>query len=73
MKSLTEDDIKGATPYQKVGMFGILYDKSRIEHDQSTSNISYLDHTQEYNETSKRRRELEDQLGLNDGESPDNL
>ena len=73
LKALTEDDIKEASAYQKVGMFGILYDKSRLEHDKSTRNASFLDMTQEYNASSKRRRELLDQLGLDDDVDVDTL
>ena len=73
LKALTEDDIKEASAYQKVSMFGILYDKSRLEHDKSTRNASFLDMTQEYNASSKRRRELLDQLGLDDDVDVDTL
>ena len=73
LKSLTAEELKEATPYQRVGMYGILYDKSRLEHDKSTRNASFLDMTQEYNASSKRRRELLDQLGLDEDVDVDTL
>ena len=42
LSSLSTDDIKKASPYQKVGMFGILYDKERLERDLSTSNLASI-------------------------------
>jgi predicted transcriptional regulator len=43
LNSLTPEDIKKSTGYQKVGMFSLLYDKERLERGQSTENISHLD------------------------------
>jgi len=40
LKSLTPKDIKDSSPYQKVGMFGILYDKERLERGESTQNVA---------------------------------
>jgi len=40
LKSLTPEDIKESSPYQKVGMFGILYDKERLERGESTQNVA---------------------------------
>ena len=40
LNSLTPEDIKGQSAYQRVGMLSILYDKERLERDQSTENIS---------------------------------
>ena len=40
LDSLTEADLKKASAYQKVGMYGILYDKERLERGQSTGNLS---------------------------------
>ena len=73
LKSLTEDKIKEMSGLQTATTFGILYDKSRLEHDKSTRNASFLDMTQEYNASSKRRRELLDQLGLDDDVDVDTL
>lgn len=36
LNSLTEEDIKKSSAYQKVGMFGVLYDKERLERGQVT-------------------------------------
>ncbi len=38
--ALTWDKIKKLSPYQLVGMYGILYDKARLEADKSTQNIN---------------------------------
>ncbi len=43
LNSLTSEELQKASPYQKVGMFGILYDKERLERGQSTANVSYAD------------------------------
>ena len=45
IKSLTVDDIKKATAYQRVGMFSLLYDKERLERGESTQNIHNLNET----------------------------
>jgi len=37
--SITEDEIKSLNPYQRVVALGILYDKYRLETNQSTSNV----------------------------------
>ena len=42
MSSLSTKDIQKASPYQKVGMFGILYDKERLERDLSTTNLASI-------------------------------
>ena len=44
LNTLTEEDIKAQSAYQRVGMFGILYDKERLELDKSTENIAGLQH-----------------------------
>lgn len=40
LNALTEDEIKKASPQVKGMLFGILYDKERLERGQSTENIS---------------------------------
>ena len=40
LNSLTEADIKKAPAGQRVMMYGILYDKERLEREQSTANVS---------------------------------
>ena len=42
LNSLSDADIKKATAYQRIGMFGILYDKERLERGESTENIHVL-------------------------------
>ena len=42
LNSVTEDDIKGASLLQKMSAFGILYDKERLETNQSTENVGVL-------------------------------
>jgi transposase len=63
LKSLTEEDIQKASPYQKVGMFGILYDKERLERGQSTQNIAYADMNRELKDLDKEILQLESELG----------
>ena len=41
LESLTSAELKKATAYQKVGMFALLFDKERLERDQSTVNVAY--------------------------------
>lgn len=43
LDSLTPEDLKKAGLSQKVMAYGILYDKERLERDQSTQNIAYAD------------------------------
>ena len=40
LSHLTQDKLKAASAYQLTGMYGILYDKERLEREQSTANIS---------------------------------
>jgi len=62
LKSLSIEDIKKATAYQRVGMYGILYDKLRLETGQSTSNVAYADMGSKVQDLDKQIRELEGQL-----------
>lgn len=43
LNSLSDEDIKNASAYQKVGMFGILYDKERLERGQATGITEHRD------------------------------
>jgi len=63
IKSLTDDDIKKSSPYQRVGMFGILYDKERLERGQSTANVAYADYSRDLKEMDREIVELEAELG----------
>lgn len=40
-KSITDDDIKKAPLRDRIVAFGVLYDKYRLETDQSTANVGY--------------------------------
>ena len=42
LKSIDGDDLKKSSTYQKVGMYGILFDKERLERGQSTENINNM-------------------------------
>ena len=42
LKSLTNDDIQKTPAGQRVMMYGILYDKERLERGESTANIASL-------------------------------
>jgi hypothetical protein len=42
LQKLTPEDIEKASPRDKTIMFGVLYDKERLERGQSTSNTSLL-------------------------------
>ena len=64
LSSLSGADIRKASGYQKIGMYGILYDKERLERGQSSVNISVVDLTQSLAEITQQREELEAQVGL---------
>ena len=40
LASVSDDDIKKASLFQKAGVVGLLYDKERLERDMSTANIA---------------------------------
>ena len=63
LNSLTPDAIKECSPYQRVGMFGILYDKERIERGMSTQNIAYADYSAKLSDLEKEEMELRKLLG----------
>ena len=66
LSRLTEDDLKKASGYQKVGMFGILYDKERLERGETTQNIGYADYSKSLAAVMEKRQQLEAELGLDD-------
>lgn len=74
LNSLSPEDIKEASAYQKVGMFGILYDKGRLEDGQTTENVGYADYTEAIDELDRQLREAESetpkQVGPDDCETP---
>ncbi len=63
LKTLSEAEIRKASPYQRVGMFGILYDKERLERGQSTQNVSYAAMSRELEDLDREILELEAGLG----------
>ena len=73
LKSLTEDDIKKASPYQKVGMFSLLYDKERLERGESTSNIAYADLSDSLRGLQQEEEALMADLGASDFTDLDDL
>ena len=70
INSLNTGDIQKASPYQRVGMFGILYDKERLERGQTTENIGYVDYNRALDQVIKERERLQDELGI-DGDTID--
>jgi hypothetical protein len=63
LKSLTNEELKKASVYQRVGMFGILYDKERLERGQSTQNVAYAEMEREMSEIDREIEVLEAELG----------
>ena len=59
LSSLSGADIAKASGYQKIGMYGILYDKERLERGQFSINISVVDLTQSLAEITRQREVLE--------------
>jgi hypothetical protein len=66
LEGLTDDSLKEVSPYQKVGMFGILYDKERLERGQSTANVAYADMSKALGDLEAEERELRAKLGQGD-------
>ena len=64
LNSLTPGDIKSASPYQRVGMFALLYDKERLERGQTTENIGYMDYNHALDQVMRERERLQDELGI---------
>lgn len=63
LNSLTADDIKKSSGYQKVGMYALLYDKYRLETNQSTANIAYTDMSRRLSELDSEINRLSEELG----------
>ena len=66
LNSLNNADIQKASPYQRVGMFGILYDKERLERNQMTEIIGYMDYNRALDQVMAERSRLQEELGLDD-------
>ena len=68
LESLTTSDIKDkASPYQRVGMYGILYDKARLERGESTQNVAYRDIGESLDEIEKEIAALQGKVADNSG------
>jgi hypothetical protein len=57
---------------QRSASFGILYDKERLERNQSTANVAYADMTRHVSELDREIAQLERELGM-EGETSDNF
>ena len=68
INSLSDEDIQKSSAYQRVGMFGILYDKERLERDKSTQNLA-IDYQRNINDIDKEIEALEAEIGLQDGQA----
>lgn len=66
LDSLTADDIKKASAYQRIGMFGILYDKERVERGLLTDIVGYVDLNKALDQVIAARTKLQEELGLTD-------
>ena len=64
LNSLTGTDIKSASAYQRVGMYGILYDKERLERGQTTANIGHVDFTGQLKDLEAQEAALMAELGM---------
>ncbi len=67
--SLTVEDIKKASAYQRVGMFGILYDKERLERGQVTEIVGYADLNVAFAQVVAEREKMAKELGIIDVKS----
>ena len=67
LNSLTPDVVKSASPYQRVGMLGILFDKERLERNQVTEIIGYMDYNRALDQVMAERNRLREELGLDEG------
>jgi hypothetical protein len=72
IKSLSTDVINNASLMQRSASFGILYDKERLERNQSTANVAYADMTRHVSELDREIAQLERELGM-EGETSDNF
>lgn len=68
--SLTDKEIKKIPPGSRATTFGILFDKERLERDQSTENVSIHEIEDKYNAKLLERQAMERKAGV---EVSDNL
>ncbi len=62
--SLTPEDIKRMPPGSRAMAFGILFDKERLERDQSTENVSIHEIEDKYNTKLLERQAMERKAGV---------
>lgn len=68
LDNLTEEDIKKASVREKAVLFGVLYDKERLERGKSTQNISIAHFDAELAKLEEEERRLKKELGIVDVE-----
>jgi len=66
LSKITDEKLQKASAYQLAGMYGILYDKERLERGQTTANVGYADYTRSVAEMDKEISRLEAELGAVD-------
>lgn len=66
LTSLTPEDIKKASAYQRVGMYGILYDKEALARGKVTEIIGYIDMNVAFAQVVAERAKLAKELGIID-------
>jgi len=66
LSHVTDEKLQKASAYQLAGMYGILYDKERLERGQTTANVGYADYTRSVAEMDKEISRLEAELGAVD-------
>jgi DNA-directed RNA polymerase specialized sigma subunit len=64
LNSIDKGAIEKCSAYQRVGMFGILYDKERLERGESTQNIAYASMDKTFRAMVEEQAKLEAELGL---------
>ena len=62
LTELTDEKLKESTAYQLTGMFGILYDKARLEDDKSTQNVDINARVASYRQNTDEIQRLEAML-----------
>ena len=64
MDSMDEDTIEKASLKDRGIVFGILYDKERLERGKSTANVAYMDLVRAEKEKQREIEELEKEMGI---------
>lgn len=66
LNSITPNDINKSSPYQRVGMMALLYDKERLERGQLTEITGYMDLSKALSQVQADRQRLARELGIDD-------